>query len=375
MTKAKAGQDRFITSVESGARYALKELLGEGGFGSVWRCECKTHDAPLCLKLTRDQASWHREAYMAQLLGDHPHVVKVIETFPVIEPNGISYAVVMELAEHGTLADVVEREGAWAEAQAVAEISKILGAVDRLHSCGALHRDITPFNVFVCGEARAMKLGDFGITTHGPRKGVVADAFAPWFVDAAIREERRVHWDTREDLWQVAQVLAVLLTGEVKPLRLADVRTIPCSTATRAIIARATGERSGRFDSARALIDALKDSARVARAPEAARPGPAKRARPRTLQGRHLVFTGKLSIPRKEAVALAEACGAVVGKDFTSETDLIVIGDSKLWAAGDAGGKKLLAAQAQREDGRRIDEISEPWFLKLVGKIPRGTEG
>lgn len=207
--------ERTITSLETGTKYQLEELLGKGGYGSVWKCACRNIPGPLCLKLTRHQESWRREAYMAALVGSHPRVVKVYETFPTMVGKRVSYAVVMEFAEHGTVADIVERDGAWAEARAVSEIIKLLGAIDRLHSSGALHRDITPFNVLACGTGRTLKLGDFGLTTHGPRKGVAADAFAPWFVDTEIRERQRVRWDTREDLWQVAQVLAVLLTGKV----------------------------------------------------------------------------------------------------------------------------------------------------------------
>ena len=34
---------------------------------------------------------------------------------------------------------------------------------------------------------------------------------------------------------------------------------------------------------------------------------------------------------------------------------------------GGAGGQKLLAAAAKRESGRRIDHITEQWFMRLVG--------
>jgi serine/threonine protein kinase len=350
------GATRVLRSVESGHTYRLRELLGKGGFGSVWRCESGAHEGALCLKTTKDQASWHREAYMAELLHGHPRVIQVHDTFPLIESGRVSYAVVMELAEHGTLADVVEKRGAWTEARAVSEIRKILGAVERLHSSGALHRDITPFNVFACGRAgTTLKLGDFGITTHGPQRGVAADAFAPWFVDTAIRTEQRLRWDVREDLWQVAQVLAVLLSGKVEPLRLGNVRKLPCSDSTKAVIARATGERSQRFDSARAMADALTQSA------------PPSFARPKSLAGRNVVFTGQLGIPRRDAHALAEKAGARVAPHFSAATDVLVVGRSKLWAAGDAGGTKLLAAAAGREGGRKVDLVDESWFLRLVG--------
>lgn len=351
---------RAITSPETGAKYKLCELLGKGGFGTVWRCTTAGLEGPLCLKLTRDQESWHREAYMAFLLGDHPRVVKVHETFPVLDGGRVAYAVVMELADHGTVADVVERDGAWPEARAVAEVGKLLGAIDKLHGCGALHRDITPYNVFACGEPTVLKLGDFGLTTHGPKKGVAADAFAPWFVDRAIREEQRARWDVREDLWQTAQVLAVLLTGKVEPVRVADVRSLRCSKVTRTVIARAIGERSNRFDCARAMADALKAGAKEV--------APARPSRPRTLAGRNIVFTGRLGITREKAASLARKAGASVSATFNARTDLLIVGTSRLWSAGDAGGQKLLAAAARRESGRRIDHITEEWFLRLVGE-------
>lgn len=351
---------RAIASPESGAKYRLGELLGKGGFGSVWRCTSAALEGPLCLKLTYDQESWLREAYMAHLLGDHPRVVQIHETFPVLDGGRVAYAVVMELAEGGTVADVVTRDGAWPESRAVSEVARLLGAIDKLHGCGALHRDITPFNVFACGEPTVLKLGDFGLTTHGPRTGVAADAFPPWFCDRAIREEQRARWDVREDLWQVAQVLVVLLTGKVEPVRAADVRSLRCSPGTRAVVARAIGERANRFDSARAMAEALKAGPKEA--------APARPSRPRSLSGRNVVFTGRLSISRAQAVNLARKAGASVSNSFTSRTDLLVVGASRLWTAGDAGGRKMLAAAAKRESGRRIDHIDEAWFLRLVGR-------
>lgn len=350
---------RVIKSPETGALYRLGELLGKGGFGSVWRCTGTGLTGPLCLKLTRDQESWHREAYMAHLLGDHPRVVKIHETFPLFAGGQVAYAVVMELAEGGTVADLVQRDGPWPEARAVAEVAKLLGAIDKLHGCGALHRDITPFNVFACGDPTLLKLGDFGLTTHGPRQGVAADAFPPWFVDRAIREEQRARWDVREDLWQVAQVLVVLLTGKVEPIRAADIRTLRCSATTRAALARAIGARTNRFDSAKTMADALKARARAA--------APARPSRPRTLAGRNVVFTGRLAIPREQAARLARKAGASVSTSFNARTDLLVVGTSQLWSAGDAGGRKLLTAAAKRESGRRVDHITEQWFLRLVG--------
>jgi NAD-dependent DNA ligase len=109
----------------------------------------------------------------------------------------------------------------------------------------------------------------------------------------------------REDLWQVgAGARGAADRRKVEPIRAADIRTLRCSTVTRAVLARAIGARSSRFDCARAMADALKGAAR-----EAAPAGP---SRPRTLSGRNVVFTGRLGIPREKAAALARKAGASV---------------------------------------------------------------
>ena len=148
----------------------------------------------------------------------------------------------------------------------------------------------------------------------------------------------------------------MLLTGRVEPLTFGNVRKLPCSDGTKAVIARATGSRSNRFESAKAMAEALKGVK------------PEKASKPTTLKGRNVVFTGQLGIARALATELALAAGAAVGRHVSATTDLLVVGTSKLWAAGGAGGRKILAAAAKREGGRRIDLVDEAWFLKLVGR-------
>lgn len=79
-------------------------------------------------------------------------------------------------------------------------------------------RPPAPSPVFVCGARRQLKLGDFGITIHGPKKGVPAKTLNPGFVDTNIYFETQTRWTVGDDLWQVGQLLAVALTGEIRPI-------------------------------------------------------------------------------------------------------------------------------------------------------------
>jgi serine/threonine-protein kinase len=343
-----------LVSPVTGKQYTIDAVLGVGGFGRAYRA--KLGRRHVCLKVTTDSASWHREAYIGELLDGHPRVVRLLEAFPLVRPGGIEYAIAMELAE-GTVADAIEEDGPWSERRAVREVRGLLSAVARLHDSGAVHRDITPFNVFVCGPKRALKLGDFGIARHGAMgKGVRADAFAPWFVDTDIDWGSRQRWTFGDDLWQVGQIAVVLLTGELRPIRTREVKELDCSDGLKLAIRRAIGEPSQRFSGAQAMADAL------------AHPHGLTFSRLSTLRGRTLVFTGPLPIRRAEAERRARKAGAAVLDEASGRMDVLVVGnESPRWIAGSSGGVKVLETMALQERGYPIKMITGHHFARLVG--------
>jgi serine/threonine-protein kinase len=350
-----------IKSPESGTVYTLRELLGQGGMGAAYRAQQAGED--VCVKLTYDDASWHREAYMAELLRGHPRVVSVYETFPVFRRDGVCYAVAMELAT-GTVEDAIAEaswsEQKWSEHKVRTEIRGLLSALSKLHNSGGVHRDITPFNVFVCGPKRILKLGDFGIARHGPKtKGVKVDYFNPSFVDTDVYAGSKDRWSPSDDLWQVAQIAAVLLRGDVHPIRTSDVKALPCGDAMKLAIRRAIGEPVARFLDAQAMSSALGPSTTL------------QFADIRSLRGKALVFTGPLGggLRRREAAALAKKRGAIVLPDPSGSMDVLVVGNpSPSFIAGTAGGVKVLETLALRERGHRISFLKGAKFRQLVGR-------
>jgi serine/threonine protein kinase len=348
--KLKGG--RVLESPVTGRTYEIEELLGAGGFGAAYLARDGRRSKRVCLKVTLDQASWHREAYLGELLDGHARVVRIHETFPVQLAGRMAYAVVMELAEHGTLADVLEVGGPFTERRAIRETRGILTAVDLLHRSGALHRDITPVNVFFC-DGR-FKLGDFGICRHTFGKGTAADAFAPWFVDSKIFLGSKTRWTVGDDLWQVGQLLVGMITGDVWPIHRKEIRKLPCSDLVKSVLYRALGDPVARFADAAAMSNAL-------------RPAEKPFGRVRSIEGLGVVFTGPASRPRRELQRLAERAGATVKLGISKNVDVLVVGDdAPAWVAGSVGGAKLLEVAALRERGHHITLIHEAQFLRLV---------
>ncbi|OYV67641.1 MAG: hypothetical protein B7Z74_09380, partial [Deltaproteobacteria bacterium 21-66-5] len=163
----------IIDSPVTGFRYRAAELLGQGGFGSAYRIDQLSAKggavAELCLKVTFESEGWHREAYFGEMLKRCDRAIHMYESFPLFprkRQQKVRYCLIFELAERGTILDYLERTGRpWSAKRAIKEVVALLRLLDMLHGTGAVHRDITPMNVFVCRN-RCLKLGDFGIAKH-----------------------------------------------------------------------------------------------------------------------------------------------------------------------------------------------------------------
>jgi serine/threonine protein kinase len=339
-----------LTSAVTSRKYVIEDVLAEGGFGTAY--VARSGRRRVCLKITTDSLSWHREAYMAELLHGQPRVIQVHEAFPVYRGRRMMYAIAMELA-FGAVADVIDGNP-WPERRVVAQVRGLLKAVDHLHASGALHRDITPFNVYVVDD-NMLKLGDFGIARHGPKKGVPANAFNPWFVDDKLFEGSRRRWTITDDLWQIGQLIAVLLTGEIRAIHTSEVKSLPCSDSLKLTIRRAIGEPAHRYPDAKSFVAGLRGA-------------PLEFGRLRSLEGRTVSFTGPLGISRAHATRLARRAGARVIDSPSGALDALVVGDdSPGWIAGTSGGIKILEVLALRERGYPITMITARQFGRIVG--------
>src|SRR4051812_17803517 len=210
-------------SVETGRTYRLERLIGKGGFGEVYLATpSPRHGLPeqVCVKISDRISAWLREAYFAELLGREPRALQVFDRFAIVEGAHMRYCLAMEYAEHGDLGAWLANKGAQPERFVRREIAAVLETLDALHRGGALHRDLTPFNVFVC-EKEQLKLGDFGIATHQlSSRGVTADAFNLFNAPAEIAWGKMRRWQQRDDIYQVGLIAGMLLLGDVThPMR------------------------------------------------------------------------------------------------------------------------------------------------------------
>lgn len=353
-----------VYSTETGRSYRLDRLIGKGGFGEVYLATpspAQGFPPQVCVKISERLPAWLREAYFADLLGRESRALRVFDRFAVLDGSRMRYCLTMEYAEHGDLGTWLARKGPQPERVVRREIAAVLGTLDALHRGQALHRDLTPFNVFVC-EDEQLKLGDFGIATHQlSQRGVTADAFNLFNAPTEIAWGKVRRWQQRDDIYQVGQLAAMLLRGDISsPMRSKDVRRLPCSDQLKEVIHRCLGVRGKRYEAAGELIAALRR-----------RPKEPRLGRVRSLTGKRVSFTGFLSRPRSEAIAAARRAGASVQSKPGQLTDILVRGrPNALQIAGTVGGLKLMEIRRLAAKGHAVTVIGDGQFWKLAQSPP-----
>lgn len=347
-------------SSETGRTYRLEQMIGKGGFGEVYLATttlASGAEFKVCIKISENLPGWLREAYFAELLATQERALRVVDRFAEFADGAMRYCLAMEYAEHGDLGSWLERVGPQTERYVRREIAAILDVLDALHRGQALHRDLTPFNVFVC-EGERLKLGDFGIATHQiGRRGVTADAFNRLHAPNEIAWGRVRRWQKRDDVYQIGLLAVMLLRGDIaSPVRSKDVRLLPCTDHLKEVIHGCLGSRGKRYNAASELIDALK------RRPK--QPGLGRVDR---LEGKRVSFTGFLVRPRDTAIAAARKAGAIVQSKPGRTTDILVRGrPNKQQIAGNDGGSKLIEVRRLAAKGHKVTVIGERQFWKLA---------
>jgi WD40 repeat protein/serine/threonine protein kinase len=149
--------------------FVVRELIGEGGFGEVYRAEQPALEREAVVKILRaglrtsDAVTQRflREARLASKL-DHPYAAHIY-AFGA-EPDGVLW-ISMELVRGTPLNQLLRVQGQIPLERLVPLLDRICEVVHTAHEQGIVHRDLKPANVMVLSRAGRLlpKLLDFGI--------------------------------------------------------------------------------------------------------------------------------------------------------------------------------------------------------------------
>lgn len=144
--------------------YELKDMLGRGGMGHVFRAEHRRMARTVALKVLSAELTskpgaierFHREVKAAARL-THPRIVTAHDAD---EHNGTHF-LVMELVEGADLHSVVRKQGPLPVATAAQHILQAAEGLEHAHASGIVHRDIKPSNLLLGPDG--VKILDLGL--------------------------------------------------------------------------------------------------------------------------------------------------------------------------------------------------------------------
>ena len=195
--------------------FKLKERIGEGGMGVVYRGEYAVNGREVAVKMlpgdVTDEVVLKRFEQELEILKElkHPNIVRCFGG--VCENENRFYA--MELVEGGSLEEELDRRGSFPWEQAVAYGREMAAALQASHEKGIVHRDVKPGN-FLKTKAGRLKLSDFGLARiDAGRKITRAGKTAGTVLYMAPEQIRGKEITPAADLYALGCVLYEMISG------------------------------------------------------------------------------------------------------------------------------------------------------------------
>jgi len=213
-------------------RFILKEQLGSGGMGTVFRAtdlrreEAQDHQADVAIKVLNDEfkddpellIALQRETKKTQMLA-HPNIVTVYD----FDKDDSTVFMVMELLEGESLSQFISEKcvGGLAFKDSWHIIKGLALALAYAHKKNIIHSDFKPGNVFITSDG-GVKVLDFGIACAAIKPGVDDEdtvfnardlgALTPAYASLEMLQGKAP--DPSDDVYALACVCYEILSGK-----------------------------------------------------------------------------------------------------------------------------------------------------------------
>ncbi len=207
-------------------RFLIKERLGTGGMGAVYRAWQGSVGREVAVKVIESRLKggrlaakrFLREAKLASRLS-HANTVSVID-FGQTE-DGLLY-LVMELVKGRTMGEVLLDEGPFPVDRMIRIGLQLCDALQAAHKLSIIHRDLKPSNVILLDDPPGrdhVKVLDFGLAKSLVDEGMttVTQSDAIMGTPSYIPPEAvtRMQFDERSDLYSLGVILYEIVAGRL----------------------------------------------------------------------------------------------------------------------------------------------------------------
>jgi HAMP domain-containing protein/predicted Ser/Thr protein kinase len=201
-------------------RYEVKEVLGEGGMGTVFKAIDTELGEVIAIKtlkqdfLSQDPTALERFKSEIRLARKISHR-NVVRTHDLGENSGV-YFITMEYVDGKSLKDLIRAKGKLPLPITLSVGKQLARALEVAHEQGVIHRDIKPQNMVVEPDG-VLKVMDFGIArlaTRKPESGVTQAGMIIGTPEYMAPEQfAGDEIDARADIYAAGCVLYECLTG------------------------------------------------------------------------------------------------------------------------------------------------------------------
>jgi serine/threonine-protein kinase len=198
-------------------RYEVRQTLGRGGMGTVYRAHDRVLDETVALKILRADvagspgmaARFRSEIKLARRVS-HGNVCRIYEYG---EDAGLQF-ISMELLEGENLKERLARAGPPPAAEAFALAVQVAEGLAAVHQAGIVHRDLKTPNIMVDGKG-AVRVMDFGIARAAEGRGDATGYVLGSPEYMSPEQARGLPADFRSDVYALGVVVFEIFSGRV----------------------------------------------------------------------------------------------------------------------------------------------------------------
>ncbi|KAK8863687.1 hypothetical protein M9Y10_011376 [Tritrichomonas musculus] len=199
-------------------KYNVHEVLGQGGFGTVYRISKFETKEEYALKVTPFEIlktpklmRKHRMEIEIQRKLNHENILKSYDYF---EDSSNTY-IVLELCPHQSIKHLLRKKKTMTEVETASIIREIVNGLIYLHDNRIIHRDLKLEN-FLIGKDGHIKIADFGLSTRleydDQRRFTVCGT--PNYLSPEILCSSSKGHSYEVDIWAIGVCAFALLTGK-----------------------------------------------------------------------------------------------------------------------------------------------------------------
>ena len=196
--------------------YKVEKILGQGSYGTVFKCRHKLTNAVRAMKKLPKQGKEKEQEIINEIdvlkLLDHPNIIKIFEFYNTKD----GYYLITEICKGGELFEkITSKDWQFDEIYCAYIMYQIFSSIFYCHTMNIIHRDLKPENILIENEDHKgylnIKIIDFGTAKlfekDKSEKKVIGSAY---YIAPEVLFKNYNH---KCDLWSCGVILYIMLSG------------------------------------------------------------------------------------------------------------------------------------------------------------------